>query len=258
MRTDRASVLAVALVATAGLTAQAQYLNKDLNEGQPPIQSANPGQSPGQASLRGPGGAIGGFHLIMMPAVQQELRMDEAQQGKARAVADRMNARYIQDMKKLEGLNADEKAKRAVNLAGPHYEEGMRELRGFLSPQQVDRFDQILFQMRGPMAMLDPQVAPTLRITQAQAKQVAELFVKARQDQQAAAQAAGNDRQAGMKKLDEIADRANREVNALLSPEQRQAWKRFTGEPFRPTAADTNAPAPGQAPPASARPAPRR
>jgi len=169
-----------------------------------------------QTGLRGPGGAIGGFHLIAMPAVQQELQLNEGQVAKA---------------------------KRAVTLAGPHYEEGMRELRSFLAPPQVDRFDQILFQQRGPIAMLEPKIAQTLQITNEQAQKVAELFAQARNEQRAAVQAAGKDQGAAVVKVESIAADANIKAAGLLSPEQRRTWTRLTGEPFRPDLAGGAKPA---------------
>ena len=132
-----------------------------------------------QEGLRGPGGAIGGFHLITMPAIQRELQLDDRQVARAREVASRMNARFQQDIGKLQGLNQDEKMKRVLSLAGPHYEEGMRQLRAFLKPAQLERYDQILFQQRGPMAMLEPKIAQTLQITNEQAEKVAKLVSQA-------------------------------------------------------------------------------
>ncbi len=219
MRILSASLLAVALLASGASPARAQ------------------------TGLRGPGGAIGGFHLIAMPAVQQELQLNEGQVAKAKGVATRMNARFEQDMGKMKGLNADEKGKRAVTLAGPHYEEGMRELRSFLAPPQVDRFDQILFQQRGPIAMLEPKIAQTLQITNEQAQKVAELFAQARNEQRAAVQAAGKDQGAAVVKVESIAADANIKAAGLLSPEQRRTWTRLTGEPFRPDLAGGAKPA---------------
>ncbi len=187
-----------------------------------------------QEGLRGPGAAIGGFHLITMPAIQRELGLDENQAAKAKGVADRMNARFGQDMNKLKGLNPDEKMKRVVTLAGPHYDEGMRQLRSFLKPAQVDRFDQILFQQRGPMAMLEPKIAQTLQINNEQAQKVAALVAEAQNQQKAAMSAEGKGSKAAMMKVESIANDANQQAAALLSPEQKRTWERLVGPPFRP------------------------
>lgn len=197
-----------------------------------------PAQSQSPIGMRGPGPAIGGFHLITMPAVQRDLKLNEGQVAKAQQVAQKMNARFNQDMGKLKGLTGDEQAKRVVSVAGPHYEEGMRELKTFLAPAQVERFDQILFQLRGPMAMLEPKIAPILKVSNEQAQQVAALVADTQKEQQAAYRDAGQDRTAATVKLEAIAAQANEKATALLSPEQRKIWDRLIGEPFRPDLSD--------------------
>ena len=210
MRTLSVNLLVVALLAAVGS----------------PVEAQN--------GLRGPGGAIGGFHLIAMPAVQQELQLNDVQVAKARAVAARMNARFEQDMGKMKGLSEEEKGKRAVTLAGPHYQEGMRELRSFLTPAQVERFDQILFQQRGPMAMLEPKVVESMQVTNDLAHKVAAIVAQTQNEQRAAIQAAGNKPGAAAAKVEAIAAASSEKVIELLSPEQKRTWERLTGKPFRP------------------------
>ena len=187
-----------------------------------------------QEGLRGPGGAIGGFHMIAMPAIQRELGMNESQVEKSKAVAQRMNSRFQQDMGKLKGLNDDQKMKRVVTLADPHYKEGMNELRGFLKPDQLDRFDQILFQQRGPMAILEPKIVETLQITNEQAQKVAQLVSQAGNEQNQAVKSEGKGSKAAAIKVEAIAADANEKVYDFLSPEQKRQWSRIVGKPFRP------------------------
>jgi len=224
MRFDLRSVVAVGMVAALASPAWAQQ------------QQRTP-------APRGAGAALGGFNLITVPAVQKELKLDDAQVKKADALAERMKQRFGVDRAKLKGLSPDEQLKRLPTVAGPHYEEGMKGLRGFLRPEQVDRFDQILFQQRGPIAMLEPKIAQTLQITNEQAQKVAELFAQARNEQRAAVQAAGKDQGAAVVKVESIAADANIKAAGLLSPEQRRTWTRLTGEPFRPDLAGGAKPA---------------
>ena len=191
-------------------------------------------QAPSQPNLRGPGGAIGGFHLLTMPAIQRELQMDDTQITRAREMAGRMNSRFQQDMGKMKGLNRDEQMKRAPTLAGPHYEEGMKQLRAFLKPAQIDRFDQILFQQRGPMAMLEPKIAKSLQINNEQAQKVAELVAQAENEQQGVVKAAGKQSNATAIKVEAIAAAANEKAIEILSPEQQRTWLKIVGQPFRP------------------------
>jgi len=187
-----------------------------------------------QEGLRGSGGYIGGFNMIAIPAIQKELQLDDNQVAKVKAVAERMTDRFQQDMSKLKGLNGEEKAKRRITLSDPHYEEGMKQLRSILKPAQLDRFDQILFQQRGPMAMLEPKIAQILQINNEQAQKVAELVARTQNEQKSAVEAAGKGTKAAAVKIESIAAEANEQAITLLSPEQKRTWARLVGRPFRP------------------------
>ena len=64
--------------------------------------SAGPAQA---HSLRGAGGALGGFNLIAIPVVQKELKLDDDQVKKAKAVSARMSQRFqLGRWGKLKGL----------------------------------------------------------------------------------------------------------------------------------------------------------
>ncbi len=192
-----------------------------------------------QQGLRGPGVALGGFNLIAEPAVRKELNLSEAQAKQADAVAAKMARRFQTDMAKLKGLSTEEQMKRLPTVAGPHYDEGMKALRGFLKPEQLDRFDQILFQQRGAVAMLEPEIAKVLRLTNDQARKVAELVADARNQQSEAAKTAKAEPKAVAPKMQAIAKDLNSKAVALLSDDQKKAWDRLTGLPFDPKVHDS-------------------
>jgi len=188
----------------------------------------------GQQEPRGAGLALGGFHLLGLPVVQKELKLDDDQAKKANDLAARMNQRFQVDMGKLKGLKGDEQMKRLPTLAGPHYDEGMKAIRGFLKPDQVDRFDQILFQQRGPSAMLEPGIAKSLQLTNDQAQKVAGLVAEAQKLQKEAVQAAQGDPKAALPKLREVAKDTTDKAVALLTDAQKKTWERLTGPLFDP------------------------
>ena len=206
--------------------------------------------APAQEGLRGSGGFIGGFNLVEMPAIQDELKMDDAQRQQARKVAERMKARFAQDIGKLKGLNPDEQAQRRVTLADAHYEEGMRQLRGFLRPPQIERLDQILLQQRGPTAMLEPKIVQALQLRNEQAHQVAAIMAEATNQQREAVRAAGGKpTKEAAAKVEELAVAAHAKAVDVLSPEQKRTWARIAGTPFRPDFAGDPARAEDPAPP---------
>ena len=110
----------------------------------------------------------------------------------------------------------------------------MRSLRGFLRPEQVARFDQILFQQRLPMAMLEPNIAKTLRLTNEQAQQVATIQADAQNQTRAAIQGAKGDPKAAMPRLREIARGSTNKAVGLLTEDQMKTWEKLTGPPFDP------------------------
>ena len=189
-----------------------------------------------QSGQRGAGGALGGFSLITHPAVEKELKLDPTQVEKAKALSDEMKGKFEEAMGSLKTLPPRDQLKKLPSLAQAHYEEGMKALAGFLKPEQLDRFDQLLFQQRGAAAMLEPASVQALKLTEAQAKQVGSLIDAAKNRQRQVLQAAQQDEASSVPKLESIAREANTKALVVLSPEQKKAWRELTGEPFNPKA----------------------
>lgn len=202
---------------------------------------ATPGGPEGQPTARGAGGALGGFHLIATPAVQKELNLDANQVEKARAASERMGARFESDMKSLQEVAADDRLKRLPKIAQDHYEEGMKALGAFLKPEQLERFDQILFQQRGAAAMLEPSVSRTIKLTPAQARQIAGIVAEARSQQGTIMQDSGRDQAAAAPRLEAVARESNARAFKLLNPQQKKAWEKLAGETFAPKAGPPSA-----------------
>ncbi len=200
------------------------------------LLAALPGPALGQQGLRGPGMALGGFNFILEPVVQQELKLDDAQKKKAEAFAKKMAGRFQADKGKLDGLDRNETMKRIPPLAKQHYEEGMKGLSAILTPQQLDRYDQILFQQRGANAMLEPEIAKALQLTNEQAKQVAAVLADVGNQQKSAIGAEQGNVKAAAGKLQSIAKDGTAKAVAVLKPEQQKTWNRIHGKAFEPTA----------------------
>ena len=117
-------------------------------------------------------------------------------------------------------------------MAEAHYEEGMKALGKFLKPEQLDRFDQILFQQRGAAAILEPASVKLLKLTQAQGKEIGGLLDAARKRQKKVYDAAKGDMKEAAPKLAAIGQQANTKAVDVLTPAQKKAWEKLTGEPF--------------------------
>ena len=160
------------------------------------------------------------------------MKLDPEQVKKVKGVADAMRPKFDETMKTIQALAPNDRMKKLPAMAQAHYEEGMKALAEILKPEQVDRFDQILFQQRGAAAMLEPNVSKKLKLTDAQSRRLASLVASARNQQGQAMQATQGDTKAAGPRLQAIAHEANTHALAVLHPSQQKTWKEMTGAPF--------------------------
>jgi len=99
-----------------------------------------------------------------------------------------------------------------------------------LSPRQIDRLQQILTQLEGPCAILNPQIAKRLNVDAEQSHAISEVCQRRSQEMRSAfkppapgegfcAAAAGN-----RDRIEPIRAHADATVTALLAPQQQAAW----------------------------------
>lgn len=194
--------------------------------------------SPGATYAQGRGGGGGGMAgmagpgLIATPAVQKELKLTEEQIEKARSFAQEYRQKTQESMAKLEGLDGEERMKKATEMNMVNAKAGMKDVEGMLQPEQTKRFKQIVFQARGVEALTDPEHSKTLKITKEQADKVKNLLDDQRAEIREAMQDSGNDRQVGMQKANAIRKSTATKALALMSPEQKEMYKEMSGEPF--------------------------
>jgi hypothetical protein len=102
-----------------------------------------------------------------------------------------------------------------------------------LDGSQNIRLQQLFLQANGMVALSEPEVASGLRLsdeTLAQVKALIKAFDKA---QMSAMMDVQKTRKIDQKKLDGLRAQAEADISALLSQEQRDAWKAMLGEPFK-------------------------
>jgi putative membrane-bound dehydrogenase-like protein len=104
----------------------------------------------------------------------------------------------------------------------------LKALAEILDPGQLQRLRQIYLQQKGDSAFLEPDVAGELKLTQEQTKKIQKAF-----DDQAKQQAAlfeeGGFSPAKMQELQKATTAA---IQGALTPAQKTAWAKLTGEPF--------------------------
>ena len=126
--------------------------------------------------------------------------------------------------------------------ADAQYEEGMKALGAFLKPEQVDRFDQIMFQSRGAQAMMEPRMVEALKLSADQNAQVRRLVIESLNEQNRRVSANRTDPIAR-----EIAVLGNRKefrlrAEELLDADQKKIWDRISGPHFEKAIGDTVTP----------------
>jgi hypothetical protein len=187
-----------------------------------------------EAQVRGGmgGGGWGGVDLLLHPIVQKELKLDEAQVEKARALALEIRERQKEQFAKLEGLEHEERVKKSQEFASALAEEGLKALGGLLKPEQLARFRQVDLQQRGASALTDPTVIRSLRLRPDQSARLQAILDHSVLRMREAPSLSRGDRQATFDRILAIRHETNAAAVGLLDDPQKEAWKRMLGEPL--------------------------
>jgi delta 1-pyrroline-5-carboxylate dehydrogenase len=186
---------------------------------------------------RGGGGYGGGFgggpaNLIANPAVQKELKMDEAQVEKATKLSTETREKMMSLREQLQDVPQEERMAKQQELAKPINDAAMKTVAEFLKPEQLTRLHQIELQQRGVQALVDPAVAKKLSITSEQETKVKSIMTDMQSEMREIMEASRDDRQAGMQKQQALRKETLTKVMALMTDDQKKTWKDMTGEPF--------------------------
>jgi hypothetical protein len=179
----------------------------------------------------GLGGLGGGPFLLMVPNVQEELKLTSEQTRTLPQTIQEVMAKYRDEMVGLRELPQQERTKKQRELTKAMNDEAKKALS--LTPEQSKRFDQISLQQRGIEALFgDPTVQAKLMLTDEQLAKIRDIGMDARERFQEIAKQAGDNRDEAMKKLRELQKDLMTRAQAVLTDEQKASWKDLTGEPF--------------------------
>jgi len=189
--------------------------------------------SPAWAQGRGGFGMMGGgAGFLRAENVQKDLKLSEEQVGK---VADALTAsreKHQDDFAALRDAAPEERAPKMAALTKTINAEVKKELK--LSDEQSKRFDQIEIQARGLQAYADPAVSAKLNLTDDQKSKIRELAQGTGRGGAGAfnKDASKEERAEAAKKM--LATRRENiaKVQAMLTDDQKKAWKDLTGEPI--------------------------
>jgi hypothetical protein len=196
-------------------------------------------QAVGQGqTASGPGQVIGMIQsrLLDDPAVQKDLKLDEQQVEKAKALAAEIRENFQAVRPKLRGLPGDQAQAKMVELVTPINDAAMKSAKSFLKPQQIKRFHQIDVQVAGLMAMTYPVITEKLGISEEQGPKIRALIEEYQAESRKLVVAAGDDRQAALPKVQALRPALREEclarIVSLFTDDQKKLWHELTGEPF--------------------------
>ena len=187
---------------------------------------------PAMAQGRGGFGRGGGLGTLLGNAsVQKELKLDDQQIEKAKEVADKDREKGQEMRETLQGLEGEERMTKMRELMKERNEATLKAAGAFLKPEQVTRLKQISHQQMGIMAFSDPEVAKKLNLTESQKSDI-QAIAQEMNEKRPSREDFQDDREAAMKKMQELNKEAMAKVESKLNDEQQKTWKELIGAAF--------------------------
>jgi Spy/CpxP family protein refolding chaperone len=178
--------------------------------------------------------------LLQNQSVYQELKLTDEQIQKCKEVVRTVRQRHRADFDKLRqsvGKNPDEtladRRDKVMALMHTISKEALEGVTDVLKPAQLTRLKQIELQERGLRAFTDADVAKTLHLTSEQKDKIKAI----REETRTAVKDIFNKQphtryQEMLKKIQVLHEKEMEKGLALLTADQKKAWKGLTGEPF--------------------------
>ncbi len=178
------------------------------------------------------------INLVRNAKVQEELKLDDDQKAKIQEALQTVNAQRQKLFTALRGLQGDERQKKMAELQKKMQDEtaeATKTIRAALKPEQAQRLDQILLQVRGLQALSDAAVAEKLQLTPEQRKQIQDAGAAGQQKRAQLVQDFRNgnvERTKYREKLDEIAKETETKTIDVLTDEQKAQFEKMKGAKF--------------------------
>jgi len=190
---------------------------------------SGPAAAQGQGRGRFMGGGYAG--LLGNASVQKELKLDDKQIEKGKELAEKTREEMREKMQGLQDLDQQERFAKMREVMSEVNASALKSAGEFLKAEQVTRLKQIHHQQSGVMAFSDPEVAKKLNLTDAQKAEIQKIGNEAR-EKMPSREDFQDDREAAMKKMQEINKETLTKVETKLNDEQQKTWKEMLGAPF--------------------------
>lgn len=192
---------------------------------QPPAQPGQPGRGAGRQGggmMRG-GGNVTGM-LLQRADVQKELNLTEDQKTKIRQTQEKRQAA----MQELRNMSPEERQQKMQELMAGN------DLTAVLNDTQKKRLKELEYQWQGAMALNQQEVAQAVGLTQEQRTKIAGIQEQMGQTLRDAMQGfqPGGDMTEVRKKMEDVRSKTEKEIEAVLTAEQKQKWQQMQGKSF--------------------------
>lgn len=177
-------------------------------------------------------GGFGKAALLGNPDVQKELNLTEDQLTKVREVGQQVREKQKEAFGKLKDLPEDQRRDKAMEIFKSITTETDKALAGVLKPEQAKRLRQLELQQRGAQAFADAEIQKEMKLTDEQKEKIKTIGEDAAKEAKDIFQGAQGDFQTAMTKMQTLRKETLEKVVALLTADQKKAWKDLTGAPF--------------------------
>lgn len=188
-------------------------------------QPGQPGRGLGRQGggiMRG-GGNVAGM-LLQRADVQKELGLTEDQKTKIRQAQEKRQAA----MQELRNLPPEERQQKIQELMR------FNDLTDALNDTQKKRLKELEYQWQGAMALNQQETAQAVGLTQEQRTKIAGIQEQMGQTLREAMRdfQPGGDMTEVRKKMEDLRNKTEKEIEAVLTAEQKQKWQAMQGKPF--------------------------
>jgi len=188
--------------------------------------------SPALAQNRGGGFGGGAAGFLMAPNVQKDLKLTDAQVRKVQETLRDIRERHQSEYSALRDASSDVRWTKMATLNETVSDEVKKALS--FSAEQSKRYDQISLQARGLQAFASASVDERLKLTSDQKSKIREIVEATRSSFAGAVNkdASEQERTEARNKRAATQKVNMTKVQALLTDDQKNAWKELTGEPI--------------------------
>jgi hypothetical protein len=190
----------------------------------------------GQRGQQGQGraGGMGGIGaLLENESVQKELKIDKDQADKIKEAVKTVQDKHKDELAKVRDLPQDEQRAKGQEISKTVSEETLKAAGEILKPEQVTRLKQIELQQQGSRAFTRPEVQSALSLKDDQKEKIKTITDDSAKEMRDL-RGAGNGQGGGgnREKVTALRKETAEKVQAVLTDDQKKAWKNLTGEPF--------------------------